>query len=110
MSDLPVMAVGDTPLDTWTLVDTSNNPISLVGTPPPTFNLIMRNFRTGIKKGGAGRFTILNAPGGQVSYAWDSGDTSVSGIYRLSVQVVWSNGTSLTFGLIDQVNQTILAP
>ena len=102
------MAVGDTPVDLWNLVDTTNSPIDLSGVSPTDINFVLRDFRTGMKKAGQGEFTVINASQGQLSYAWASPDTVISGNYRLSLQITFPSGQILSFGLIDQVVQPIL--
>lgn len=103
------MAIGDAPVDLWNLIDTGNNPINLTGVLATNINLVLRDFRTGMKKAGTGTFTIISAVAGQISYAWTALDTATTGNYRISFQVTFPSGQILSFGLVDQVIQPIQA-
>lgn len=107
---LPPLGIGDKPLDIWNLVDMTNTAVNLTGVLGTNINLILRDFRTGMKKAGKGTFTILSALEGQISYFWDASDTAIVGNFRLSFQVTFPlSGQILTFGLVDQVIQPVQA-
>lgn len=44
----------------------------------------------------SGTCTIVNATGGQVSYAWSGGNTAVAGSFNGEFEITWSDSTIMT--------------
>ena len=51
---------------------------------------------------------VVPRSSGQVSYAWQTNDTSTVGSYRAEVEVTWSDGTLQTFPNAGYIPLTIL--
>lgn len=108
MASLPVMVVGDTPTDTWTLALPNNNGQDLTGVSPSDMTLFLHDKQqepASIE--GTGTFSIVTAATGVVTYTWSANDTAKPGTYQLGVQVRFSGGQVLTFGVVNKVTQTI---
>ena len=82
------------PVYTDTLTDASGNVINLTGA---TVTFHMTNMFAGNVVNATA--TIVNAALGQVSYSWQSGDTSIPGTYSAEWAVVFSGGSQETFPL-----------
>lgn len=88
-----VIKQGDTlPVLTWTLTDSSGNPINLTGS---TVNLVVRSLVSAepIVNQAA---TITNAANGQVSFAFTSAQTAITGTYMATWVITTSTGGQQT--------------
>lgn len=78
-----------------TLVDEDQVAIDLTSATGVAFHMIDPGTTTPKVNGGS--VTVLDAPNGRVSYAWQATDTDTAGDYDGEFEVTWTGGSKTTF-------------
>ena len=68
-----------------TLTRDGSTVVDLTGVSANSFALNIYNLESETNRAGSGVFTIVNAAGGLINYAWNSADTATVGRYTLQV-------------------------
>jgi len=77
-----------------TLYDAEGNPVNLVGA---TVAFFMRRVRQRTLKIDSAPVTVVSPTEGQVSYAWQAGDTNEPGVYEARFAVTYPGGEVESF-------------
>ena len=80
---------------TATLVDENEAAVPLTNASGVVFHMIDPG--NGTPKIEDGAVSIIDAPGGRVSYLWQAGDTDDPGDYDGEFEVTWDDGTKTSF-------------